>query len=69
MMTVRSERLGSLPAHLGAPARRPGAADRSRPSNRAFQGTGRPVFLDVDPMSRLTTLRGSLFEAGAPQRF
>lgn len=69
MMTVRSERLGSLPAHLGAPSRRSTIADRSRPSNRASHGTGRPVFLEADPTTRLTTLRGSMFEASAPQRF
>ena len=69
MMTVRAERLGSLPAHLGAPSRRNTASDRSRPSNRASQGTGRPVFLDFDPNTRVTTLRGSMFEASAPQRF
>lgn len=68
MFTVRTERLGSLPTHLGAPARRPGSMDRSRPSSRSTHGAARPVFLESDPMTNLISLRGSMFESTAPQR-
>lgn len=68
MMTVHTERFGALPAHIGLASRRPAGADRSRPSNRSIQ-SGRAVFLEIDTLSGMTGLRGSMFDAAAPQRF
>ena len=68
MMTVRTERLETLPTRLGVSFRRPVSLDRSRPSNRSLQASGRPVFLDMDPLTSLAAIRGSMFEAGAPHR-
>ncbi len=68
MMTAQTERQGALPAHLGYSSRRPAGADRSRPSNRSLQ-SGRSVFLEMDSLTNLSGLRGSMFEAAAPQRF
>ncbi len=68
MMTAQTERHGAQPAHLGYSSRRPAGADRSRPSNRSLQ-SGRAVFLEMDPLTNLSGLRGSMFESAAPQRF
>jgi len=67
-MTARTDRLESHPTRLGFTPRRPVMLDRSRPSTRSMQSSGRPVFLDMDPLTQLAAVRGSMFEAGAPHR-
>ncbi|MBB3999313.1 hypothetical protein [Aureimonas pseudogalii] len=67
-MTARTDRLESHPTRLGFTSRRPVTLDRSRPSTRSLQSSGRPVFLDMDPLTHLTAIRGSMFEAAAPHR-
>ena len=68
MTTAHSDRFATLPAHLGYSTRRPTGAERSRPSNRSIQ-SGRTVFLEGDPMARLSGRVGSMFDTAAPQRF
>ncbi len=68
MLTVRTERSGSLPTQIGANSRRPGTADRSRPASRYTHGTSRPMYLETEPMIHLLSMRGSMFESSAPHR-